>query len=305
MENETPFDLEDAIRKWREALTPSSRLRAEELEELELHLRDSVRALHKRGLAEKEAWIIAQRRLGERETLKKEFAKVTSLAKMLTGTWERFIAAMQIPTPSAPEILRRIILMERDVVLPAKMVAIGILLFSFYSSPWFTTMSSELEIGLEVMQDLLWGYVAINFVAAGVLIVARRLPLGLLQWMVFAMTLLDGVFILTIVTILTGGAEGVYWLIPALLVRAAFSVPRLSSQILLSLTLILCYVFACVVQNCLAHNLEVVATSFFAERETQPVLLRILLLISVAACCYGMQILLHRNQSTRCRLQTE
>src|SRR5205814_2316090 len=138
MENETPFNLEDAICKWRDSLLQSSRLRAEELEELELHLRDSVGALHKRGLSEDEAWLIAQRRLGQREALKDEYAKVASPVKVLTSAWERFIAATQIPTPAGPEILGRIILMERDIVLPAKIVAIGLLLFSFYSSPWFT-----------------------------------------------------------------------------------------------------------------------------------------------------------------------
>ena len=295
MENETPFDLEDAIRKWRDSLIQSSRLRAEELEELELHLRDSLSALQKRGLSEEEAWIIAQKRLGQREVLKNEFAKVTSPAKLLTSSWERFIATMQLPTPGA-EILRRIILMERYIVLPAKMVAIGMLLYSFYSSPWFTTVSSELEIGLQVMQNLLWGYVGINLLAAGVLLFAKRMPLRLLEWLVFAMTLLDGVFIL-LITILLGGAEAMYWLFPALLVRAAFSVPRLSLQILLSLTLIVCYGFASIAENSLAHYLQETARPLLGEGEAQPMMLRLVLLISVAACCYGMQILLRRNQS--------
>jgi hypothetical protein len=296
MENETPFNLEDAIRNWRDSLLRSSRLKAEELEELEVHLRDSVITLQKRGLSEDEAWLIAQRRLGHRETLKKEFAKVNSPAKVLTSAWEQFIAAMQIPTPSAPEILRRIILMERDIVLPAKAIAIGILLFSFYSSPWFTTVASELGIGVEVMQDLLWGYIGINLVAAGVLLIARRVPLGLLQWTVFAMTLLDGMFIL-LITMMLGGTGGMYWLFAALLVRAAFSVPRLSSQIPLSLTLIVCYAFASVVENSLAQNLQEMARPLFREGETQPILLRLVLLISVVACCSCMQILLRRNQS--------
>lgn len=296
MENETPFDLEVAIGKWLTALTQSSRLRVEEMEELELHLRDSVITLQKRGLSEEEAWIISQRRLGQRDALNKEFAKVASPANELTSAWERFIAAMQIPAPAAPEILRRIILMERDIVLPAKIVAIGILLFSFFSSPWFTNVSSESEIGVEAVQDLLWGYIGINVLSAGVLLVARRVPLGLLQRMVFAMTLLDGVFILSIMT-LVGGVESMYWLFPILFVRAAFSVTRVSSQILLTLTLIACYAFACVVEKGLAHNLGAVAMPLFTEREGQPIVLPLVLLISVAACCFGMQILLHRNQS--------
>jgi len=297
MENETPFDLEDAIRNWRDSLLRSSRLKAEELEELELHLRDSVGALQKRGLSEEESWIIAQRRLGHRAALKQEFAKVASPAKLLTSGWERFIAAAQIPMPAGPEILRRIISMERDIVLPAKIVAIGILLFSFYSSPWFTNVSSELEIGVEVMQNLLWAYVAINALAAGVLLFARRAPLGLLEWMVFAMTLLDGVFIL-LITIALGGAEVMYWLFLPLLVRAAFSVPRLSSQILLSLTLIVCYMFACIVENSLAHNLQETARPLLMEAETQSMVLRFVLLISVAACCFGVQTRRTQSHST-------
>lgn len=296
MENETPFDLENAVLRWRDLLLQSSSMRAEELEELELHLRDSVGLLQKRGLSEEEAWLIAQRRLGQREALKDEYAKVASPARVLTGAWERFVAAIQIPVPAGPEILRRIILMERDIVLPAKIAAIGMLLFSFYSSPWFTNVSSELEIGVEVMQNLLWGYVAINVFAAGVLLFARRVPLGLLEWMVLAMTLLDGVFIL-LITIVLGGPEVMYWLFPALLVRAAFSVPRLSSQILLTLTLIACYLFASIVENSMARHLEPVAMSLFVERHAQPLVLRLALLISVSACCFGMQILLHRDKS--------
>jgi hypothetical protein len=111
------------------------------------------------------------------------------------------------------------------------------------------------------------------------------------------MSLLDGVFIL-LITILVGGmgAASMYWLFPALLVRAAFSVPRLSSQILLSLTLVVCYAFASVVENSLSQYLQETARPLLTEVETQPMLLRFALLISVAACCFGMQILLRRNQ---------
>jgi hypothetical protein len=186
--------------------------------------------------------------------------------------------------------------MERDIVLPVKVVGIAILLYSFYSSPWFTSVSSELEIGVQVVQNLLWGYVGMNLLAAGILLFARHVPLRLLEWMVFAMTLLDGVFIL-LITIVLGGPEAMYWLFPALLVRSAFSVPRLSSQILLSLTLILCYMFACIVENGLARNLQELARPLLREAEAQSMALRLVVLISVAASCYGMQILLRGTPS--------
>src|ERR1051325_8188646 len=144
MEEEAQFDLTEAIHNWRGQLAQSSRLSAEELEELELHLRDSVSALQKRGLSEEEAWIIAERRVGKPEALKTEFAKAISPAKTLATARERLSAAFQVPTPSAAQVLRRIIVVERDIVLPVKVVAIAMLLFSFYSSPWFATVSSAL-----------------------------------------------------------------------------------------------------------------------------------------------------------------
>jgi hypothetical protein len=298
MEDQTQFDLSEAIHNWRGQLGEASRLSAEELEELELHLRDSVSALQKRGLSEQEAWIIAERRVGKREALKQEFAKVTSPAKVVASAKERFVAAMQIPTPTAAEILRRIMLMERDIILPAKAVAIAILFYSFYSRPWFTNVSSALEIGVGSVREMLWAYVAVNVLAASVFLAARRVPLALLQWVVFAIMLLDGVFILTI-TILVGGAEGLYWLFPALLVRAAFSVPRFSSQVLVSLTLMVCYLFACSIENGLVHYLN--GTGFGVMNtfpaEGQPILLQFIVMLLVAACCFAAQILMQRNNS--------
>lgn len=299
MEDETQFDLNEAIRNWHEHLNESSRLSAEELEELELHLRDSVKALQNRGLSQEEAWIIAERRLGRREALKKEFAKVTSPAKAIVTGWERFNAAIQIPTPTGAEILRRIVVVERDIVLPVKSVAIAILLYSFYSSPWFTNISSTIEIGVESVQTMLWGYIAINVLAALPVLAARRVPMSFLQWVVFPMVLLDAAFILTI-SILVGGTEALYWTFPALLVRAAFSVPGFGSQLLLSLTLISCYLFTCFIEKGLADNLDQVALSVMSpslEREAQPILLRFALLLTVAACCFAAQILLHRDNA--------
>jgi hypothetical protein len=299
MENETQFDLNEAIRNWLEHLRKSSRLSAEELEELELHLRDSVTALQKRGLSQEEAWIIAERRLGKREALKQEFAKVSSPAKAFATARERFVAAVHIPMPTAAQVLRRILIMERDIVLPVKAVGLAILLFSFYSSPWFTNVSDTLEIGLQTVQEILWGYIGINMLAAVVLLAARRVPLSLLQRLVFAMILLDGVFILMI-TILVGGTEAMYWLFPALFARTAFSVPRFSSQALLMITLIICYVFSCFVGNSLARMLNDIAIPTLGspwEREAQPILLRFVVLLLVAACCYGIQVLARRNNS--------
>ncbi len=76
MEIPTPFDLNDAIHRWRENLAGSPAFRAENLDELEAHLRDSVSALAAKGLSDEEAWWVAMRRVGCHEDLHQEYQKL-------------------------------------------------------------------------------------------------------------------------------------------------------------------------------------------------------------------------------------
>ncbi len=81
MENPTPFDLNEAIRRWQQDLSDSPAFKADNLEELAAHLRASVQRLKADGLSETEAFLIAARRIGQREPLEQEFAKVNPSAK--------------------------------------------------------------------------------------------------------------------------------------------------------------------------------------------------------------------------------
>ena len=76
MENATPFDLKDAIRRWRAEFGTPSSLSAVEMEELESHLRDHVAALETAGMTPEAAFRAAVKQLGERQGLATEFAKI-------------------------------------------------------------------------------------------------------------------------------------------------------------------------------------------------------------------------------------
>ena len=52
MENRTPFDLNEAIRRWQQNLGASPALNADDLEELASHLRALVQKLQADGLSE-------------------------------------------------------------------------------------------------------------------------------------------------------------------------------------------------------------------------------------------------------------
>ncbi|MGA3179785.1 MAG: hypothetical protein ABSF38_05520 [Verrucomicrobiota bacterium] len=78
MENSTRFDLDEAVRAWREALSQAPTLRRDDLDQLEAHLRDSVALLQTTGLSTPEAFCIAKRRIGSDDDLTREFAKVNA-----------------------------------------------------------------------------------------------------------------------------------------------------------------------------------------------------------------------------------
>jgi signal transduction histidine kinase len=178
----------------------------------------------------------------------------------------RLRSLLEITTPEAEQLLRRITKMERDIFLPLKAAGIAMLLYSFYHGKWIrqsldelssaVDSADELTIAVEWTRYFLWYYIPANVLIAGVLLAIRRLPLGLVQWVVFASGLLDAIF-LSALTVLTGGYQSfLFWFFLALIIRSAVSVPRATSQLALNFTIICCYVIAGVIYIQIASNLE-------------------------------------------------
>ncbi|MGI8967000.1 MAG: permease prefix domain 1-containing protein, partial [Limisphaerales bacterium] len=70
------FDLNSALQLWLERLGQSSQVKAENLKELESHIRDSVSQMQSKGLSSEESFLVATHRVGSVEKLEPEFAKV-------------------------------------------------------------------------------------------------------------------------------------------------------------------------------------------------------------------------------------
>jgi hypothetical protein len=100
------FDLESQIRKWRRHVQSAGSLGAQDVEELESHLRDSIDELTGRGVSVEEAFIVSIRRMGDAQALDHEFAKVST-----ESVWR------QLLVPAADEDTRRRQRTEITVVL--------------------------------------------------------------------------------------------------------------------------------------------------------------------------------------------
>ena len=179
--------------------------------------------------------------------------------------------------------MQRITLMERDFVLPLKAAGIAMLLYSFFfsSSAWMTHALSGLEIAVESTQYFFALYIGLNIIMALLLLNLRRVPPALIEWAVFIMSLVDGIFIAAL-TLVTGGPDSVlYWLFLALIVRGAVSVPRATSQLMLNLTLCACFTLACTIDIALVETMDenVRVLMELSDHPIELLVLRLLLLL--------------------------
>ena len=213
---------------------------------------------------------------------------------------KRVSALLEIPAPDPPRLLRRIELMERDIMLPVKVVFIGMILYSFHSSKWFVMTWSLLDVTAESVQFIFWFYILANLLFAAVLLTAERLPLAVVQWTVVTSSLVDGLLIAAM-ALITGGLDSIlFWLFLVLIVRNAASVPPGFSQLFLNFVISLCYVLMAVLDVFIANNLDDTTRQALdmTQHETlgEPFVLRLAVLWLTAICCYGAQVLLERQR---------
>jgi hypothetical protein len=76
---------------------------------------------------------------------------------------KRLPALFEIPAPDAARARRRIQLMERTLMVPAKVFFAGVIFYSFnYSSPWVGQISSSLDVTVETVQLIFWFYILLS-----------------------------------------------------------------------------------------------------------------------------------------------
>ena len=222
---------------------------------------------------------------------------------MKQGLWQwlkRLLTLIEIPAPDPPRLLHRIEVMERDILLPLKAVAIVIIFYSFVSTPWFGLTLSALDVAVEMVQYIFTFYVLANAVFALLLMNVMRLPLAIVQWTVVTSSLVDGLFIVGMM-LLTGGSGSIlFWLFVALIVRNAVSVPAGFSQLFLNFAISLCYVLVSVLDVFITGGLDEKALRSLDrmphEDWEQLFVLRLVVLWLTTICCYGAQVLLDRQR---------
>jgi signal transduction histidine kinase len=147
------------------------------------------------------------------------------------------------PRVEPVEHAHRILALQRNIVLPSKLVVIAVVFYHLYFSRWTDDMEIS-RVVLDTMQNLFGPYVLLNLAIAASFFVVRQFPPGAVQWLVFMAGLLDGMF-LGGLTVLTGGFDSIlYWVFPGLILLNAICIPLATPQIVLNLALSACFLAA-------------------------------------------------------------
>ena len=98
------FDVDQQIQQWRRELGNAEVCHTSDLDELEIHLRDEINHLGGKGLSSEEAFLVASRRLGDRGSLTREFAKINThslFARRMLWVCIGVLAALLVPRTTA------------------------------------------------------------------------------------------------------------------------------------------------------------------------------------------------------------
>ena len=205
---------------------------------------------------------------------------------------------MSSPDPRQQEW--RIEFLERNIGLPVKAVVLGILFYYLFMSRWMSDMAPSprgpaaeevtRQFALEAVRFLFLVYAGLSIGVAFIFRAMKELPAVVVQWVVFANAMIDGLFVAAMIVITGGLDSSLYWLYLLLIGRNALCITATVPQVMLNLLMPLFYAGA------------VAVDSWILDRDGeplpelgQPYLLRLALLLAAATWCYGLQVLLNKH----------
>ncbi|MDB6023043.1 MAG: Integral rane sensor signal transduction histidine kinase [Pedosphaera sp.] len=148
--------------------------------------------------------------------------------------WLPQFLAMPVPEPA--QQASRILAIQRNIILPARVMVTVVVFYYLFYSRGLVDESPTWQIVQETLQRFFDFYIIFNAIAA-ILLILRRFPPRLVQWVVFAVGLVDGL-LLAGLTLETNGFEStLFWVFPGLIIVNALSIPLATPQIVLNLSL--------------------------------------------------------------------
>jgi signal transduction histidine kinase len=234
-------------------------------------------------------------------------------------TYQKLVRLLVAPTLEPSQRAARIQAVEKDVILPLRVLLIAVLGYFFFLSDWRDVSNQPRGLGHALFQYYFWLYLLANIAAGAVFVSVPQMSLKTTQWINFTVGVLD-VFLMTGLTFIVDGFDSpLYWVFPVLILHNALSIPLALPQILLNLLVTLGYVVGGILDNIFISGdperavtylgkllhlepsrqgdfVQLMAGDPKLESRTENPYERVLVLVIWAACCYGIQVLFEKQK---------
>jgi signal transduction histidine kinase len=226
-------------------------------------------------------------------------------------TFQKLGRLLVAPTLEPSQRAARIQAVEKDVILPLRLLLIAVLGYFFFMSRWSDVPSRPRGLGLTLFHYFFWFYLAGNVAAGALFVRVHQMTLKTTQWINVTTGILDVILMTGLTFIVDGFDSLIYWVFVVLILHNAMAIPLALPQILLNLMAILGYITGGVLDKLMisgdAGTIKKVADSLGrllhteikpgdAEVRTENVFERVLVLVIWAACCYGIQVLFEKQR---------
>ncbi len=221
-------------------------------------------------------------------------------------TFEQLRELLRPLPPDPADELFRLRSVERDVILPIKVLYLGVLIYYFYFTSWSSDQATAMQIAQTLTVKAFGLYLALNLALAIYLLKAKRLSLVWGRRLIFVMSVLDSLFLGALTVITSGFNSVLYWLFPGLIIRNAASFPIARVQVILNLLLVCVFVCAGMVNSAVdAHDNSQLREELRkgtvsrteADPEAEPVVLRVAVLLLMMGACWGLQLLFSKARA--------
>jgi serine/threonine protein kinase len=139
-----------------------------------------------------------------------------------------------------------------------------------------------------VLKSAFVAYVILNAIVGAILIWSTNLSLGRIQWLLFAVGVLDAAGMGTLTSLSEGFDSNLYLLFPVLILHNALSLPSASLQLLLNFSVSISFLIGGFFDRRMFMSPE--------DARVENPLARMALLVAWALCCYTIQMLFWKQK---------
>lgn len=222
----------------------------------------------------------------------------------LLGRLAKWRALWLRSAPPPGSQAERIRFIERGLMIPVKGVFLLLSIYLLFFSNWYEGLTLPRAEALSMVRSFTLIYFFLCIGASALVWGMDQIPFDWVRRAVFAMSMVDGVF-LGGLTVVSGGFESlVYWVFIGLLIRNALIIPEGIPQVVVNLMTCFYYTLAGLLENSIEDAEEDLISSISQYGTTElgtsdsaePVVLRVVLLLLVTVCGYGVQVLFDKER---------